>query len=273
MAAEIRKNSAIASERQVDLVVQANGYGPAPVETDFIALGILFVPDAANVPHYMLGSGTCVNKRRPVAIADDVVEAVDAGVDTLTLTAHLYKNLDGPVYSDEVMGTVAIGDPFFVIRVDDNTIAIAESLGDAIAGTRVALAGTEDGATISDDADTMRGIPGKFTYTFTPDETNNSLTELSVLIEGTGFEESEGGGGYSTANLPKVVEGFESQMESDGTTYGAGARATFRGETQDYTRDSSGNYMHKKPDGTDSHGGTVTGAGRTKNIPAGGLDP
>jgi hypothetical protein len=276
MAAELRKNSAIDNERRVHLypVYKNGGLLLAPRGTDFIALGILYVADPNNAPHAKLGQGTCTNVRRPLVVANDVVEAADSGADTVTMTGHPYETGDGPFTADGNLGA-AMADPdsVFIIVVDPNTIAVANTLPEAYANTRVALAGTETGSTISYQAATMRGIDGAFSYVFTPAETNVTFTQQWVLIEGPDYNRAEYGGIYYDANLPKVVTGFDDQMEADGTTYGDGARAQFRGETQDYDRDANGNYMHKKPDGTDSHGGQVTGAGRVKNIPAGGLDP
>lgn len=266
MAAVIKKNQATASLRQVDLIVNANGYGPAPVETDFVALGILFVSDGSNVPHYKLGTGTCVNKRIPLTIADDVVESVDTGADTLTLTAHLYKNLDGPLFSDEAMGSIAIGDPFWVIRVDDNTIAVAGTFEDAQAGTHEPLTGTETGATIRDDSatpsTTERGLPGKFTYTFTQAETSVDLPELSVLIEGDGFANAEGGGGYSTANMNPAIVGFETTA-ADGVTNQEMLNVIYRTAFANFTK-SGNHYVYEKGDGSgDSHEADVTAGGRS----------
>lgn len=263
MAAEIIKNSVVDAERQVDLIVSADGYGPAPVETNFIALGILFVPDPANLPHYKLGTGTCVNKRIPVTIADDVVESVDTGADTLTLTAHNYKNLDGPLTAPGIDA----GNQFWVIWIDANTIAVASSLADAIAGTREPLAGTETGTTISDSASTMRGLPGKFTYTFTQTETNNSLTEISVLIEGSGFTLEQGGGAYSSANKGAGLADIWSVTTTDGLTnqQKLTLAACFAGAK--FTKVGSVYTWRKLDDSGDAFTMTVVAGGRTVFTP------
>lgn len=262
MAAEIQKNEVVAGKRQIDLIVSADGYGPAPRETDFMALGILFVPDPANIPHYKLGTGTCVNKRRPLVVADDVVESVDTGADNITLTGHSYELGDGPFTSDEVMGTVAIGDPFYIIIDDANKVAIAATLADAYAGTRVALAGTETGATISDSAATERGLDGKFTYTFTQTETNVSLDELSVLIEGAGFANAQGGGAYSTAALINTASALE-QVAEGGFTYAELIILMARELLAKFSKVGNDYVIRDIPDSKDSHTATVTPSGKT----------
>jgi hypothetical protein len=129
----------------------------------------------------------------------------------------------------------------------------------------VALAGTETGATIRDNTTpgiTQRGCPGKFTYTFTQAETNNSLTELSVLIEGSGFELEQGGGAYSSANKGKAIKGFETvgmggltnQQLLNLAACFAGAKFTKVGNV--YT-------WRKVDDSGDAFTMTVTAGGRT----------
>jgi hypothetical protein len=265
MAAEIQKNQITASLRQIDLIVSANGYGAAPRGTNFIALGILFVPDAANVPHYKLGTGTCVNKRRPFAYAADVVESVDTGVDALTLTAHGLETGDGPFISDEVMGAIAIGDPFYVIVDDANTYGIAETLADAYADVREALTGTETGATISGDTPGLayRGLDGKFTYTPTQAEVNQSLNEFSVLIEGTGFENAEGGGAYSTAAVVSAAADLWSVVSGDGHTNQQKLNLAARTAAAPFTKVGDHFVYEKLDESGDSHEADVTAAGRS----------
>lgn len=267
MAAEIQKNEVVAAKRQIDLEVSANGYGPAPRETDFIALGILFVPDASNVPHYKLGTGTCVNKRYPRVFSDDVVESVDTGADSLTLTGHGYEIGDGPFVADEDMGTVLTGSQFWIIVDDADTIGIAETLADAYAGTRVALAGTEAGATISDIDSagvqlTQRGLDGKFTYTFTQTETNVSLDELTVLIEGTGFANAQGGGAYSTAALVNSGSVFD-LVSGDGLTNQQKLNLAARFAGAKFTKVGNVYTWRDLADSKDSHTMTVEAGGRT----------
>lgn len=69
---------------------------------------------------------------------------IDADSDTITITAHPYKTGDlvSPVLTATTGVTAtapAIGTAYYVIYVDENTIALASSLTNAKAGTKVAL--------------------------------------------------------------------------------------------------------------------------------------
>src|SRR5574338_442826 len=204
MAAEIQKNEVVAGKRQIDVEVWKDGaLVPGNAGTDFIGSGLVYVPDPANLPNYKLATGTFVQKRRPLVVADDVVESVDTGADTLTLTAHAYETGDGPFFADETIGGVSYPGPIgvYTIKVDANTIAVATSIADAFNDVRIALSGTEGGATITSDISLRRAIPSWFTYTFTQAETNVSLSELSVLVDGPNYARLNNGGGYATAAL------------------------------------------------------------------------
>jgi hypothetical protein len=269
MAAVIQKNETADSMRQIDLfpVYVDGALTLAARSVDFIALGILFVPDPAAIPHLKLGAGTCVNKRKPLVVADFVFTAT-AGTDQLNKVAHGLETGDGPVTVSNSGGALPApltspGD-YWVIKVDADNFYLATSLANAYANTRVDITTNGTGTqTLSDKSTTQRGIDGFFVYTFTQAETNTALTELSVLIEGSGYSRASNGGIYATANLGKVApKGFDDTMEGS-LTYGDGQRLLTRGEAAPYTRDVSGNYVHKKLDGvTDSHSGTVTSSGR-----------
>lgn len=259
MAAVIQKNETVSTLRQIDIgpIFKTDGLTIAPVETDFVALGNLYVTNPSDPQHLKLGTGTCVNKRRPVVIADDVVESVDTGADTLELTAHNYKNLDGPLTAPGIDA----GNQFWVIRVDDNNIAVASSLANAIAGTREPLAGTETGTTISDSASTTRGIPGEFVYTFTQAETNVSVTELWVVIDGGDYERPYGGG-KATANLGSGGDGW-STISSEGLTNQQKLNIAARNAAAPFSKTDNDFVWRKLDDSGDSHSATVTSAGRS----------
>lgn len=270
--AEIQRNEITDSQRTIDLVVNANGYTPAPRQTNFMALGIVFVSDAANMPNYKVATGTMVNKRRPLVVADDVVESTDTGADNITLTGHAYEIGDGPFTSDKVMGTVAIGAPFWLIFDDANKVGIAATLEDAYAGVRVALLGTETGATISDGAATERGLDGRFTYTVAQAETDQPLDELTVLIEGTNFAYAQGGGGYSTATLATTASAFNAIAEG-AHTYGdlyRLATSILAGPVTDFT---TGLLVFKSLDGTKTRATITTDSTGRINVVIGDLSP
>lgn len=267
MAAQIQKNEITASERQLDLIVYTDGAMTlADRGIDFIALGILYISDGidpTNVPHYRLGIGTCVNKRKPLVVADDVVESTDTGANNVTLTAHGYETGDGPFTADETMGTIVSGGLFWTIKDDADKIGIASSLANAYSNTRETLSGTETGATISDRANTQRGIDGLFAYTFTQAETNVNLSELSVLIDGTGYARANNGGAYATAALVSAASDLWSIVSGDGLTNQQKLNLAARNAAAPFSKTGNDFVWRKLDDSDDSHSATVTAAGRS----------
>lgn len=199
--------------------------------------------------------GTIVNHRRALAVADDVVESVDTGADTLTLTAHGYETGDGPFVSDEAMGSIGIGDDFWIIDDGDDLVGIAASPEDAYAGTRVALTGTETGATISDSADTERGIDGEFIYTATQAETNYSTAEMLVSLYGYADHESQ-----STVTILGSGDG-DVELEN-GLTRDDARRIVLRYAAAKFSKVGNDYVYRDMADSKDSHHGTVTASGR-----------
>lgn len=102
--------------------------------------------------------------RNPLVLPDDVVEAVDADADALTLTAHAYVTGDGPVTiaSDDTLPSGLADDvDYFVVVVDDDTIKLAVSRAAAVAAVPVVVDIVNDGVgthTISVTADTTRPL-------------------------------------------------------------------------------------------------------------------
>lgn len=100
-------------------------------------------------------------------IVDDVVEAVDATADTLTLTAHGLATGDGPVrfttagIGSVLPGGIALLTDYWIVKVDANKIALATSLEIAMSQpvTVDVVDITDAGVgthTLADTADTMR---------------------------------------------------------------------------------------------------------------------
>lgn len=213
MGAQWAVNEVTAAKRRCDLIIYADSGAPAPRGTDFIALGMVYITASSGGVSSIdlaLATGTCTNKRRPLVVADDVVESVDTGADSLELTAHGYETGDGPFVSDEAMGAIGPTVEFWIIKDDADNIGIAASLADAYAGTRVALAGTETGATISDKATTKRGIDGFFTYEATQAETNTAASELAVIVEGSGYARANNGGTYTSVAMVSSADDYGS---------------------------------------------------------------
>lgn len=255
MSGLIKQNEATASARSVEINVfdPGTGLGAAP-ETDLA--GYVFISQGTY--KYVPAAGATVNKRRTLVVADDVIESVDTGADTATLTGHGYETGDGPFDADEAIGSIAAGDDVYIIVVDENTVAFAANLADAYADNRVALAGTEDGATIADNADTERGIRGKWIHTFTQAETNVTACELSVAI--LGHDTLEGGASVTLDRSLSSV--WDAEME-DGHSYGDGMRVLVRGEAAPYTITGNDYVIRDLADTKDSHHGTITGSGRS----------
>lgn len=202
-----------------------------------------------------VGLGTVVNHRRVFVVADDVIESVDTGLDEVVMTAHGYETGDGPLDSNEVTGAVAAGADIYAIRVDANTVAWASSLANAYAGTRIALAGTETGATISDNADTERGIDGEWIYTATQAETNYSTAEMLVSIYGYASHESQ-----STIGILSSADG-DVELEN-GITRDDATRIILRSLAAKFSITGGVYQFRDMADSKDSHHGTITASGR-----------
>lgn len=267
-----QRNEPVASLRRCDLLVTKNTGELAPRETDFIALGMVFVCRSAS-PNYSLATGTMTNKRRPLDAAADVVESEDTGADTLTLTAHAYETGDGPFISDEALGTIAIGVDFWVRVIGVDTIAIYPTLADAYADTnRVALTGTEDGATISKKEAgglvlTQRGLDGHFTYEAPQVETDVQLPHVSIIVDGPNYQRSLGAGAYTNVTIDQGGANVLDAVLGDGVTVREAllgkvrtAAAPFRREVQ-----LGGGVkitFRNLADTKDSHHATLVDAGR-----------
>lgn len=97
-----------------------------------------------------------------LVVADDVIESTDAIADTFTLTAHGLRTGDGPIRlttDDTLPAGLALLTDYWVIRIDANTIQLAESLEDAMAVLPIPITVTDGGIgvhTISDTTTTKR---------------------------------------------------------------------------------------------------------------------
>jgi hypothetical protein len=255
MAAVVLKNEPLDQARSVEVNVFDPGtsLGAEP-GTDLADYAFV----SQSTYKYVPATGTLANKRHTLVIADDVIEAVDTGTDSVTVTAHGYRTGDGPFDCDEILGDIGVGDDVYIIVDDENTIAFAATLADAYADNREALTGTETGATISDNADTERGIRGKWQYTFTQTETDVDACELSFAI--LGHATLEGG---ASINLERGGSSLLDETLEDDVTVGYGLRAVVRGELAPYEIDGN-EHVVMSLDGTkESHRGTVTESGRS----------
>lgn len=268
MAAVIQRNEVEDRLRQMDIGPIYNEAGQlAPVETDFVALGILWVTDPSDPEHLRAGTGTCVNKRMSYPV-NVTVESTDQGANTVEVTAHGLVTGIGPVFPDATGGGVDSADPegYWIIFVDDDNFALAESLEDAYAAVPVKLDITADltGVSFIGTAPTCKkGMPGRFVYTFTQPETDVAVTELWVVIEGvTDYRLSMQAGGGGTALLMPAFEGFESDGEN-GNTMGDLLRLVARTLVAKFTKTGNDYLFRDLADTKDSHSGTVVAGGRT----------
>lgn len=261
MAAVWQKNEITATKRRADLIVYlSDGVSFADRGTDLIGDGVVYFCGPTS-PDYAVALGTMTNKRRPLVVADDTVESVDTGADTLTLTTHGYETGDGPFDCNELIGidpdSIAIGADFWIIAVSANTIAIAETLADAYSDTRVALSGNETGAIISDNANTQRGLDGLFTYQATQVETDHDAPESSIIVEGASYTRS-----YTTVNMSSEAASVLEQALEGSLTVADGLRVILRDVAAKFSKSGNDYVKRDLADSKDSHSGTVTSAGR-----------
>lgn len=99
-------------------------------------------------------------ENNPLVIADDTVESVDAGADTLTLTAHGLLTADGPVRfstTGTLPGGLAVDTDYWLIKVDADTLKVASSFLNALDGTAINLSDTGSGThSLEDTGETER---------------------------------------------------------------------------------------------------------------------
>ncbi len=88
-------------------------------------------------------------KRNVLVFADDVIESINTGADTLTLTGHVYVTGDGPVKittSGSLAGSgLTTSALYWIVKIDANTIKLADSFVHARAGVTIDLVGTGTG--------------------------------------------------------------------------------------------------------------------------------
>jgi hypothetical protein len=268
MAAVIQKNEITSTLRQVDIgpIWKDDQITIAPVSVDFVALGILYVTDPADPQHLKLGTGTCVNKRKRLVVADFTFTAA-SGTDLLTKVAHGLLTGDGPIEVSNSGGAlpaplVTAPTEYWVIAIDADTFKLAATLADAYSTTPIDITTNGTGTqTLSDKSTTQRGIPGEFVYTFTQAETNVDVTELWVLIDGGDYDRPNGGG-KATANLGASTDGWD-LVSGDGLTNQQKLNLAARFAGAKFTKVGNVYTWRDLADSKDSHSMTVLASGRT----------
>lgn len=216
MAASFSKNEVVAAKRRADLIVYTDANALAPRGTDFISLNIVYVSGDTS-PDYVLATGTVTNKRRSLVVADDTFTATH-GTETFTAVAHGLETGDGPIRvssSTTLPAGLTAGTDYWVIYVDADNFQLATTLANAYAGTELTISDNGTGThTLSDTADTQRGLDGYFTYEATQAETDFDGSEFSILIEGSGYSRELGGGTYTSVSIVTgATDVWESVLE------------------------------------------------------------
>lgn len=271
MSAKWSKNQTDASKRKCLLLITDDAGMPASPGLDFITAGAVFVV-GANTPDADLASGTVVNVRRPLAMSDDTVESVDAGADTLTLTAHGLQTGDGPVRvstSGSLPTGLSGGTDYYVIKVDADTIKLSTTLAGSYAGTVNGISSTGSGTHTLDltGVGTERGVWGWYVYTASQAETNHDFTEMAVLVDGTVGAESflrmNGGGSLTTITMEAAAADIWGTVIEGAYTAEDLLRGIARTHMANFSDAGSVRTFRDLADSKDSHHGTITGSGRT----------
>lgn len=264
MGAQWAKNEVTAAKRRCSLLVVMADGSFSPRGTDFMALGYVYIC-GATAPHFAVALGTMTNQRIPLVHPDKVVETVDTGTDALEIGAHDYETGDGPFVSDEAMGSNPPGIEFWIIVDDSSHVGLATSLADAYAGTRVAMSGTEDGATLSDTPDTERGLDGHFEYEATQAETNHDGPETIVMVhspDSGDYDRDVGAGAWTTVAMLSTASDWGSVELENGLTRDDGLRIILRTNAAKFSKTGNDYVYRDMADTKDSHHGTVTSSGR-----------
>lgn len=140
---------------------------------------------------------------------------------TVTITSHGYETGQKLTY-DDGSGTAATGltddTEYWVIKVDANTIKLAESYADAVAGSAVAITGTGNAAqtlTHSNDTFTIAINGGAATTIDIADDTYYSIQQLASAIQ-TGIDNSPFA---QTGSFPIIVSVTEDANGDQGITF------------------------------------------------------
>jgi hypothetical protein len=133
-----------------DKVIWAQQEGPRPSGT-YVALRFMSVRQ--------VGQDWADVEDNPLVVGD-TVESVDAGADTLTLTAHGLLTGDGPiriVSTGTVPGGLVAATDYWVIKIGADTIKLAASFPDSINTVPIDLTSAGTGTiTIASAVDTVR---------------------------------------------------------------------------------------------------------------------
>lgn len=186
------RNEPLAEKRSVLIYVQTDDGDPAPATTLFTGTNELLVEKGDG--HFIAPLGELLNTDRRLEFADQEVSGTDTVGDTLTINAHGLLTGDGPVQFVQVGGSLPGGivaaTDYWVIVVDVDTIQVAETLEDALAGTFIDLTSVAVETSIVDTASTKRLNDGLFRFVAAQNEINYRGDHFGIRISKAGFRES-----------------------------------------------------------------------------------
>jgi flagellin-like hook-associated protein FlgL len=146
---------------------------------------------------------------------------VDTTNDDVTISSHGYITGQKLTYDDgggTALGGLTDGTDYWVIKVDANTIQLAESYSDAIAGIAITLTGTGNASqtfTHSNDEFTIAINGGAATTIDIPDDTYYTMEQLATAIQ-AGIDDSPFA---QTGSFPIVVSVTEDSNGDQGITF------------------------------------------------------
>lgn len=185
------RNEPIASKRRALLFIETIDGEPAPATTLFTGTNELLVDKGDG--KYVAAGGTLSTTDRPLVVADDVIEAVDTVNDRLTLTAHGLSTGDSFIQfttTNTLPGGIIAATNYWIIRVDANTISIATSLANALAGVKVDITSAGAGVnTLVDTANTTRLNDGCWMYEASQAEINYRGSYFGIRISKANFRD------------------------------------------------------------------------------------
>lgn len=262
------KNEPTAASRRCLLHIADDGGVLVSPGADPIGDGAVFVV-GVNAPDADLATGTCTNVRRALVVADDTFTA--ASDDICTAVAHGLQTGDGPIRlttsaADLPLNLLTATD-YWIIKLDADTFNLASSLANAYAGTAVDIADAGTGThTLSDTADTERGLWGHFVYEASQAETNHDASFTYVIVDGTVDGNSclrmNAGGANTQVEMTSHIQSIWEVPGEDGHTYGDLMRAMVSVLLARMLVSGTGYTLRDLADTKNRIIGTITASGR-----------
>jgi hypothetical protein len=162
-------------------------------------------------------STSAITIAAPAAVTFNGATGVDDTTEEITLTGHPFATGDKVTYSDgggTEIGGLNDGDDYYVIKVDANTIQLAASLADAIAGTEIDLT---DGVGA---AHTLTGETATVAVTF---GALGSIATITITNPGSGYASAPS----VTVADPPTGAGATSLVQSGSAPVSVGSSGTF----------------------------------------------